>query len=137
MPTFIKYLLFQIPQWMVLALFLWFLIDRTAVSGWAGIGFFMFWVVKDFAIYPFVRRAYANSAKTGTEQLIGGKGVARERLAPEGYIKIQGELWKARTTGEPIPRDSAVRVTAAQGMTLLVDAEDGAGQRASAQSAKN
>lgn len=45
-----KYLFFQIPQWLVLALFLWFLVDNTAVPRWVGSGFFIFWVIKDLAI---------------------------------------------------------------------------------------
>jgi membrane protein implicated in regulation of membrane protease activity len=122
MPTWIKYLLFQLPSWFALALFLWFLVDRSAVPRWAGAGFFVFWVVKDFAMYPLVRHAY-EKAKDGTEQLIGTKGVARETLAPDGYIKIRGELWKAYAKGEPIARDNDVRVTGAEGMTLIVEAE--------------
>lgn len=125
MSAFTKYLLFQIPQWLALALFLWFLVDNTAVPRWAAAGFFVFWVIKDFAIYPFVRHAYENKAKTGSEQLVGGKGIAHETLAPEGYIKIQGELWKAKSTGPTIPQDSTVRVTGAQGMTLMVECDDG------------
>src|SRR5688572_16615219 len=125
MPTFMKYLLFQTPQWLVLVLFLWFLVDNTAVPPWAGSGFFIFWVIKDLAIYPFVRHAYASKVKTGSDELIGNTGVTRETLAPEGYIKIQGELWKAQTTGQPIPQDRAVKVTGAQGMTLIVEAENG------------
>lgn len=124
MPIFMKYLFFQIPQWLVLALFLWFLLDKTAVPRLAGTGFFIFWVIKDLAIYPFVRHAYANKAKTGIEELIGNTGVTHETLAPEGYIKIQGELWKAQTSGRPIVQDRAVKVTGAQGMTLIVEAED-------------
>ncbi|MGH7874596.1 MAG: NfeD family protein [Candidatus Binatia bacterium] len=53
------------------------------------------------------------------------RGVTHETLAPEGYIKIQGELRKAQTSGRPIAQDRAVKVTGAQGMTLIVEAEDG------------
>jgi membrane protein implicated in regulation of membrane protease activity len=106
-----------------LALFLWFLIDQSAVPRWAGAGFLVFWVLKDFAMYPFVRLAYENNVKSGIEALVGGKGMTHEPIAPEGYIKIQGELWKARAEGQSIPRDRIVRVTGANGMTLIVEAE--------------
>ena len=92
---------------------------------WLAAGFFVFWVVKDLAIYPLVRHAFEKNGKTGTEQLIGGKAVTHEMLAPEGYIKIRGELWKARAEDQPIPRDTIVHVIAASGMTLTVKAEDG------------
>jgi len=125
--TFLRYLLFQIPQWLILAIFLWLLVDATAVPRWVSIAFFIFWVVKDFAMYPFVRRAYEKNTKTGTQELIGSKGVTHEALAPEGYIKIHGELWKARSTGETIAENRKVRVTGARGLTLIVEAENGAG----------
>jgi len=127
MRTFAKYLLFQLPQWLILGLFLWFLVDRTAVPRWAGVGFFVFWVVKDLAMYPFVRTAYENDNKTGAEQLVGQIGVARENLAPKGYIKVQGELWRALAKDRPVAQDTAVRIVAADGMTLIVEPEEGKG----------
>jgi membrane-bound serine protease (ClpP class) len=123
MPTFVKYLLFQIPQWIVLAIVLWILARNTPVNFSLAIVFFVFWIIKDFVIYPYVRRAYDNSARSGAEALIGGKGVAHEPIAPEGYIRIHGELWKARSDGQPIPRDRVVKVTRAQGLTLFVEEE--------------
>jgi membrane protein implicated in regulation of membrane protease activity len=123
MHALLKYLLIQLPQWFGLALFLWFLTDQGAVPRWAGAGFLVFWILKDFATYPFVRRAYENNAKNGSEALVGGKGMTHGPIAPEGYIKIQGELWKARAEGQSIPKDRIVRVTGANGMTLTVEAE--------------
>jgi membrane-bound ClpP family serine protease len=125
MPTILRYLLFQLPQWVLLALFLWFLVDRAAVTAWVTFGFFVMWVVKDFAIYPIVRTAYETDNKVGAELLIGGKGIAQDTLDPEGYIRINGELWKARleSIDRPIARNSPVRVTGAHGLTLVVEEE--------------
>ncbi|HZD41846.1 MAG TPA: NfeD family protein [Terriglobales bacterium] len=126
MKTFFRYLLFQIPQWFVLALFLWLLVDRAAVPQWASEAFFIFWVVKDLAIYPWVRPAYETNTKTGAEELIGAKGLAQEALDPDGYVKVRGELWKARVepTDRIITPQSAVRVRSAAGMTLIVEPDD-------------
>jgi membrane-bound ClpP family serine protease len=123
MPTFVRYLLFQVPQWLLLALFLWFLVDRTAVPVWATIGFFLVWVAKDLAVYPIVRTAYETDHRIGAERLIGDKGIAHDTLDPEGYIRINGELWKARleSIDRPIARNSPVRVTGAHGLTLVVE----------------
>jgi membrane-bound ClpP family serine protease len=123
MRTIIRYLLFQIPEWILLAVVLWFLTRNTPLNFWPAVWFLAFWIVKDFAIYPYVRRAYENTAKTGSEALIGGKGIAHERIAPEGYIRIHGELWKARTTGEEIARHAVVDVTDARGLLLFVKEE--------------
>jgi membrane protein implicated in regulation of membrane protease activity len=126
MKTFAKYLFFEIPQWLLLAFILWVLAETTDLPVWAAQGFFVIWVVKDLALFPLVRNAYENDAKTGTEQLIGAKATTQERLDPEGFVSIHGVLWKARAepADQPINRDSVVTVCAARGLTLIVREEN-------------
>jgi membrane-bound serine protease (ClpP class) len=47
---------------------------------------------------------------TGQSELIGQVGVVRQALDPEGLVFVHGELWRARTDGEPVPPGQAVRV---------------------------
>jgi membrane-bound serine protease (ClpP class) len=54
-----------------------------------------------------VRRA---PVVTGESDLIGQVGVVRQALDPEGLVFVHGELWRARTNGEPVPPGEAVRV---------------------------
>jgi membrane-bound serine protease (ClpP class) len=54
-----------------------------------------------------VRRAVV---VTGQEELIGQVGVVRQTLDPVGLVFVHGELWRARTDGEPIPPGRQVRV---------------------------
>jgi membrane protein implicated in regulation of membrane protease activity len=126
MKTIIRYLLFQIPQWLILAVFLWLLVNWNAVPRWAAQGFLIFWVIKDFIVFPLVRGAYDNNTQTGVEKLIGAKAVAQEPLDPEGYVKINGELWKARAdpAHRPIEQNRRVQVRAASGLTLIVSATE-------------
>jgi membrane-bound serine protease (ClpP class) len=56
-----------------------------------------------------VRRA---GVVTGQEELIGQVGVVRQALEPEGLVFVHGELWRARTDGEPVPPGEEVRVEA-------------------------
>ena len=51
-----------------------------------------------------------------------GDGVAREHLAPKGYIWLNGELWMAEVAeGQPaIEKDKAVIVTRVEGLVLTV-----------------
>ena len=125
MKTFFRYLLFQVPEWLLLALFLWLLVDRSAVPDWTGEVFFACWVVKDLVLYPWLRRAYETEVRTGVDRLISAKGVTQERLDPEGYVRIHGELWKARAdfADKIIDPETKVRVRAAAGMTLIVRPE--------------
>ena len=54
-----------------------------------------------------VRRA---PVVTGTSELIGQVGVVRETLGPDGLVFVRGELWRARTEGDPLPPGTPVRV---------------------------
>jgi membrane-bound serine protease (ClpP class) len=65
-----------------------------------------------------VRRA---PVVTGDSELIGQVGVVRQALDPEGFVFVHGELWRARTSGEPVPPGEEVRVEGlADGLTLTV-----------------
>ncbi|HEX2495608.1 MAG TPA: nodulation protein NfeD [Gaiellaceae bacterium] len=65
-----------------------------------------------------VRRA---EVTTGQEELIGQVGVVRQALDPEGLVFVHGELWRARTAGEPIQPGHEVRVQALDdALTLTV-----------------
>lgn len=125
MTTFMKYTLLQIPSWVIMALLLIGLLNWITLPLWAAGTLFVVWVVKDFLLYPFVRTAYDSNVKTGSEQLIGAKGVAHEQLAPHGYVHVHGELWQATAEpkNKPIAPGTPVRVRAAQGLTLVVTAD--------------
>jgi membrane-bound serine protease (ClpP class) len=65
-----------------------------------------------------VRRA---PVVTGESELIGQIGVVRQALDPEGFVFVHGELWRARTDGEPVPPGESVRVEGLdEGLTLRV-----------------
>jgi membrane-bound serine protease (ClpP class) len=54
-----------------------------------------------------VRRA---EVVTGQEELVGQVGVVRQTLDPVGLVFVHGELWRAKTEGDPIPSGRQVRV---------------------------
>jgi membrane-bound serine protease (ClpP class) len=56
----------------------------------------------------------------GAPGLIGQVGMARSRLAPEGQVTVQGEIWRAVADSEPIDEGASVRVVDVQGLTLKV-----------------
>jgi membrane-bound serine protease (ClpP class) len=58
---------------------------------------------------------------TGQDELVGQIGVARQTLEPNGTVFIHGELWQARSTGEPIPVGEQVRVAGMDGLVLEVE----------------
>ena len=69
-----------------------------------------------------VRRA---PVVTGTSELVGQPGVVRETLGPEGLVFVRGELWRARTEGDPLPPGTHVRVGKIdEGLVLEVERAD-------------
>ena len=69
------------------------------------------------------RRVRPQKAQTGVQRLVGATGVVSERLAPSGQIRVQGEIWEARSASD-LPAGSRVRVTAVDGLTLEVEPVD-------------
>jgi membrane-bound serine protease (ClpP class) len=61
-------------------------------------------------------------AMMGREGLVGATAVARSRLAPQGMVFVQGELWRATSQGGPVEPGQAVRVMGMRGLALDVEA---------------
>ena len=114
----LKYSLFQLPG-LVLFFLILILVQRwTDLPLWFIWGLLILWVIKDVVLFFFVWRAYQRVANP----LIGIKGVAEERLAPSGYIRVHGELWQAEMIreGPPIQKGEVVRIQRIRGLVLLV-----------------
>ena len=77
----------------------------------------LFWVLKDAALYPWLRSAYQSDPRSVIERLVGLPGVAVEPLAPSGYVRVRGELWQA----EAVPSEVEIR----PGQTIVVHAVRG------------
>jgi membrane protein implicated in regulation of membrane protease activity len=58
-------------------------------------------------------------ATVGAEALVGKQGVAASDLWPEGQVKVDGELWKARCAGG-CDVGTKVVVQEVDGLTLVV-----------------
>ena len=95
---------------------------------WISIPTWLFWTVialsfsKDLIVFPYVWRSFDSKAPSKMRTIIGQRGTALEPLAPGGYIRLQGELWKAETvSGCPsIGKGETVKVESAQGLKVFV-----------------
>ncbi len=121
----VRYALLQIPGLVGLILILLLLgrwVHFPAWVFWSGIGL---WVLKDLLMFPLVKNAYDWDRAGESNPLVGATGVARDRLAPSGYVQVRGELWRSEVAGgePPVEPGRAVRVLDVQGLTLLVKAE--------------
>ena len=141
MGTFRKYVLLQIPGWIVWGLILVGAHSWLNLPLWSGLVLLGLAVGKDFALYPYVRSAYESNVKTGAARLLGTRGQVYQALNPQGYVQINGELWRAeiesvdQKAGQPerlseeealpvLPAGSRVTVRAFRGLTLLVAPEE-------------
>jgi membrane-bound serine protease (ClpP class) len=121
-----KYLLLQIPGWVIVSFVLFALWEWLNLRIELAVGLFALWLAKDLLLYPLLRSAYEPGAGTGSERLIGERALARGELAPRGFVLVRGELWRAEVEGQGvrIPAGSTVRIVAARRLTLIVEADD-------------
>jgi membrane-bound serine protease (ClpP class) len=122
-----KYVLLQIPGWVIVSFVLFALWEWLNLRVELAAGLFALWLAKDILLYRFLRAAYESNAATGAERLVGERALARGDLAPRGYVLVRGELWRAEVSGTDakIAAGSPVRIVAAQRLTLIVEADDG------------
>jgi membrane protein implicated in regulation of membrane protease activity len=80
------------------------------------------WMLKDWILYPWLRSAYEVSTRTGSKALIGYRGVVESHLAPEGFVRVRGELWQAvaRPADLKISTGIKVEIVDAEGMKVFV-----------------
>ncbi len=126
MSTLTRYLMFQLPAWTIaigiaLALDAWTSLSRP----WIGLALAAY-VAKDFALFPFVRRAYEVEEHEPGRELVGAHGRVVVRIDPEGWVEIRHERWRARVeqTSSAIAVGTQVRVRELQGQVVLVECEE-------------
>ena len=68
----------------------------------------------------FIAKVQFRRPEMGLEALIGLKGVVVEDLNPEGFVKLGGELWRAKSLGSHVEKGQVVEVVKVEGLTLLV-----------------
>jgi membrane-bound serine protease (ClpP class) len=120
-----RYVLLQVPGWLLAA------VAAYAIERWAGLdwriaaGLWLAYFIKDFILYPFLRRAYETDAASGTAALVGEIGIATEDLKPNGYVRVRGELWHAElgSGASAVSAGTRVRIRGARGLTLTVTPE--------------
>jgi len=83
----------------------------------------LFWVAKDVFWFFFVWRAYDTSPFGQKNTMLGKEGLVEVRLAPSGYVRIQGEIWRAElpVKDQSLEKGRTIRVRAVRGLTLTVE----------------
>lgn len=115
-------MLYQLPGLLVAVGVVAGLSRWTALPNWGLGALLVAWVLKDVALYPWLRSAYEPDSRLVIEHMIGLAGVAVEPLAPRGYVRVRGELWQAEPAGRDLQIESGhpITVDAVRDTTLLV-----------------
>ncbi|MEN8263911.1 MAG: NfeD family protein [Nitrospirota bacterium] len=115
----LRYSLFQLPGLALLILILILLRYWINIPTWALWTFISLSVIVDVIMYPFVWRAYD---KDNPNSMSGSQGIAAGRLSPSGYVRINGELWRAKVIegNSAIEKGEVVTVRGISGLTLIV-----------------
>jgi membrane protein implicated in regulation of membrane protease activity len=122
----VKFILLQIPLIVLLPLVLFFIRQWVAIPLWLIWGLVALLIIKDISMFPRVWRSYDQSRPGDPTSIVGMQGIAKDRLAPTGYIQVRSELWRAEVIegDAPIEKGTSVRVMGIEGLTLLVQQED-------------
>jgi membrane-bound ClpP family serine protease len=119
---YLRYILLNIPALVLIILALFLAQHWITLPIWLSLTVIFIWLIKDVILFPFVWRAYDWERPGRLRSMIGKKGITRERLAPSGYVLVQGELWKAESAeaDQPIESGKFVRVVKMEGLKLFV-----------------
>ena len=119
---YLRYILLNIPALVLIILALFLAQHWITMPLWLPLTIIFIWLIKDMILFPFVWRAYDWDRAVKFRSMIGKKGITRERLAPSGYVLVQGELWKAESAeaDQPIESGKFVRVVDMEGLKLFV-----------------
>lgn len=75
-----------------------------------------------FYYFRKIRWAVEEKTQTGPESLVGKTGVVTRELNPQGEVRIEGIIWKARSSnGETIETGQIVVVKKIENISLVVE----------------
>ncbi len=117
-----RYILFQIPGAILAAGVVLALVQWARLPGWAATALWLAWVPKDVLLYPTLRHAYEPSESLPAERLVGRRGVVTRPVAPVGYVRVGGELWRAHALDADgrLDAGTAVEIVEVSGLMLTV-----------------
>ena len=106
--SFWRYTAFQVPGWIIAGGGGWLLHRWLDIPLWVASGVLVVWVIKDYALYPLLGSAYELDHRRPIDRLVGEHGTASDALSPIGYIRVRGELWRARSESEDVEGGKAI-----------------------------
>lgn len=116
------YLVREVAELALLVAVLAIVRSFTEIPPWLLVGLPVGKVLVSAGSYAlFLRKVFLRPACAGAEELIGRIARASTPLRPDGQVKVDGEIWSARSAdGQAIALKEDVRVVGVRGNTVLV-----------------
>ncbi len=109
-----------IEELAIAALLLWLLpLLGVKVPPWLTIAVLALFPVFCYIMYRIGHPTVLYGGVTGSDSIVGSTGTV-ESVAPEVFVRVQGELWKADCSGGKLKEGEEVTVTAIDGLSLTV-----------------
>ncbi len=87
---------------------------------WGLIALMVVWVAYSVFTYQLGSRALRRKQVVGLPDMTGSKGEVVSSLAPEGLVRIKGELWIAKSASGEMKSGEEVIVVRQDGLKLVV-----------------
>jgi len=78
-----------------------------------------------YVTYLIGRPTFLLRPRVAPEAIVGREGKVVRSLAPEGYVKVQGVLWKATCAESELESGDEIVVVAIEGLRLVVSRKEG------------
>jgi membrane protein implicated in regulation of membrane protease activity len=114
----VNYVVWQLPGWVLVGAGLVLLHMLLGLPLVLVAVVFALFVAKDLLLFPALRTIFRPARGPIP---VGARGETVEALRPVGYVRVNGELWRARTRRGGLPAGRPVIVRAASGLTLIVE----------------
>ena len=115
-----RYVLFQIPELLITFLALILIRHFYEFPFWIIIAVMIGAVVKDVVMFHYTWMAYIVHSPEDYANVKGKLCIAVDDFEKQGMVRINGELWKARTDN-PVKKGDELIVQRIDGLELLVE----------------
>ena len=110
-----------IEEALIIVVVLWVLpLLGINIPGWGLVIIIVGFAIFSYVTYLIGHPTISYKPLKSEESIIGCIGVVESELNPEGYVKIEGELWKATAGGDTLMKGVNVTVVSIYGLTLKV-----------------
>lgn len=95
--------------------------------GWQWAAFVVLSIISLIWLQRFTNKDDDDQPPVGANRFVGKKGLVLEdvdRKAAEGRVRMETEVWRATTEGDPISAGTEVRIVGVVGSRLLVEADE-------------